>query len=297
MENKDLYELIDGYLDGSLTEAEQREVEQRQSRDPGFRQQVQLQRELRETIGNPGRQRLRSVLADILADEPMPPDEPPPTAAINWWKWAALLAVVVVAGIGIWQWQQPEAAPIPPDPPGKAIEIPPAPPVQETTPAENGPPAEAPTPPTENKPAQPPKTQKQDIPIAAIDPAAFERNASWDAKVKGVVMGNDELKLTLTSPPLDANFPPGKDGQVTIRFSGTLANFGDADTAPLVLLLYDNQNRRPLFQIPLALKKTATDQHLFERKERMALKPGLYYFIVETVEGDALAGGRFTVRG
>ena len=291
MENENVLELIDGFLDGTLPETRLREVEQRLSQDAAFRQQVQLQRELREAYSNPGRWRLRSVMADIMEEEPQPPEQPPAIKNGHWWKWIALLVIIVAAGFGIWQWRQPDTTATPPVQEEQKAAEQPAPPIAQEEPEEPKLPAEEPKQPAADQPAAPPR---DNAPIAVIDPAVFDINGTRETKLQGMraVQG---MELTLSAPAENANFISGPDKQVTLPFKGTLSDTDNAETVSVLLLLYDNKNRRPVKEIPIVLQQEKENKFLLDTNNKMALKPGLYYFMVETEDGDPLAGGKFTV--
>jgi anti-sigma factor RsiW len=66
MDNQNLFDLIESYLDDSLPEAKKQEVERRMAEDEGFRQEVELRRQLQEHFSDAGRARLRAALKDIV---------------------------------------------------------------------------------------------------------------------------------------------------------------------------------------------------------------------------------------
>ena len=282
MEKNETLELIDAYLDGALSADQKEAVERRLAEDPAFGQRLRLQWELRGAFGDPGRRRLRASLAKIV-QEPLPDDEP--TLATGrtisrGWKGAALLIALLAAGWAIWQWRQPAdnqpGAPAPQETPG------------------TGPQNTAPELPGGQDTAPPDSKTRTREPIAALDPA-FARTRAMDANI-GSVRATGDVRLTLSSPALDASFVPDAGGNVAVPFAGELSGKEDEATVELVLLLFDNKgSSRSLAEAPLDLKKTVINLHRFELIQRWRLKPGLYYFMVETADGDMLGGGRFVV--
>lgn len=66
MDNQDMYDLIESYLDNTLNKTQKQELERRISADDTIRRELELRRELRSRFSDPMRLRLRETLAGII---------------------------------------------------------------------------------------------------------------------------------------------------------------------------------------------------------------------------------------
>jgi hypothetical protein len=277
MENLDLNELIERYLDGSLPAEMQQEVETRLATDADFKAEVELHRQLQTELADPKKMQLRDLLQEVV-QEPLPAPAKP-----GWLKLVGTGLAALLVLWALWVW----LSPTPTDVPAPVRQ-------EETKPVtpDNQPVA---MPPGQN---EPPKTDvKEAHPhIAMANPAAFHTNRDFEARL-GSQIRDAGGAATVASPATGADFTP-KDGFVRIRFRGAANADGDATSYPLHINIYSNEPNpdKPMF----LLRPEITDRNAgswdFSTMARLRLQPGLYYFTVERQAGDDLIFvGKFTV--
>lgn len=130
--------------------------------------------------------------------------------------------------------------------------------------------------------------------IALADPTNFVTSPSMEAFVVASSRSQG-LTVKISSPPNDTRFAPDKNGEVLIRFAGTVES---APGVTLTLMIFDNKNaNKPLVSVPLELKKgNVADTLSFDFQQRLKVAQGLYYFTVER-QGMPLAyTGKFTIK-
>ncbi len=291
MEKFDLFDLIEAYLDGALPEEKRLEVERRMAEDETFRREVELQRELQENFSDPGRLRLRSALAKVM-EEPLPSVETTPypvghrVVPMNWKKRLISIAAVLLVGIGIWYLLQVFGEqPIQNTVDKQHTEKPSAPIAKgnDSIPVQ---PTEEPTPPKQ-KP-------KENSYIAEADPANFAHNASMEALVSSGVR-SENMDIKISSPSNGADFVPNINGEVNVRFAGTVKGISENELGALVLAIFNNKDAvKPLVSVPLGLKQDANGNMSFEVQQRLKFQLGLYYYTIEQ-EGEMVYTGKFTI--
>lgn len=132
-----------------------------------------------------------------------------------------------------------------------------------------------------------------------VDPAAFAPNQALEnrlgSRVRDALSGSAEMQ----SPAMGADFTP-KNGRVKINFRGTAP--ADASTVqyPSALKIYANRSaaNAPLHRLLPTIdnRRNATQQWTFFSAQQLRLRPGLYYFILERREDEAIIfTGKFTV--
>ncbi len=281
MDKRELYELIEAYLDGSLPDRQRQEVERRMATDADFREEVELHRALQEDYEDPSRWRLREALSGIM-DEPPPPEAPAPENERPRPRrslWAALPVVLLLAG-GIWYFMKPEA---PATTPVAPIEKQP-----EKTPAEQ----EKKAPPPDVPAQKPEKT----MPIAQADPADFNENPGMDRLI-GELRGAAELRVKMTVPEVGARLRQKPFTKTELHFSGTVEGAAKAEKLSLVLLVFDNKNSNaPLLRLPLLLEADTEGRANFSVTRQVDFRRGLYYYRIEEQESeDWLVVGKFFI--
>lgn len=285
MKKEQLYDLIERYIDNSLSDAERQEVERRIATDADFRAELELQRAMQQHLGDPSEVNLRLALDEVLSTPPAndsgPTDNTAAPRVLGRLLWAGLLALAVVAGVILWRpWNTgsnhdtlpPQQQPIQsPDP--------------KTSPA---PPAPA--------PAQDHNPQKE--PIAMANPADFEPNSALEARI-GNVRGDDGVELSLKITSSGEEFRSRK-GQITLPVTGELRVDGAAPDQPIHLFIYSNrpndyENKHALFDLPLSLDQTGEGQFRIEVRQTLRLRPGLYYAVAGQLRTSDAGGGYRTL--
>lgn len=326
MEKKDLYDLIEAYLDDALPDAKRREVEQRMEQDEDFRQEVELHRDLQEAYADPGRWHLRTVLQAVM-EEPLPDAEPPKKKirTTGQWRWWLALPAALLIGVAIWYFYRPgqyanhidsaeksPAATKPAAPPSiNGQEVPPTPastlPVlrpKTSDPAGKSPiiinlpdtllPAkeqETPPTPATKPPAQKPKASQ---PIAMADPANFEENRSMEGLI--AMRGDEDVTLTMTRPQIGERFQPNASGKTELRFAGAVEGLSAKDVTTLNLLVFDNKNvNTPILTRALQMTPDAKGAASFDAPVQVDAPKGLFYFRIENADGDILTAGKFSI--
>lgn len=254
-------DLIERYLEGVLPETERQEMERRLAADPELRADLELQRTLQRHLRDPAELRLRAALDELLATPP--PDELKPARSpkTGWLRLAALLALLILAGLTVWRW--PSAGPA------------------KTAPAPVQQPAEPPKP-AEPKPENP-QSETQKSPIAMANPADFEPNPALEARIGGV-RGGGGTELELSSPAPGAAFRL-QNGRIVLPVQGALTADSLSTLLPFQLFIYANRpkdwdNKQALFNLPLSFQPAGPGQYRVDFRRELQLRPGLYYVVV-----------------
>ncbi len=265
MQKQELFERIENYLNQTLSPEERRAFDQELADDPELRKAVELHRSLHEDY-NTGRLQLRANLRNIM-QEPLPPDPPP--AAGGKLRWGLWLAILGLALFLVWRfWPEHKIAPV----------LPPAPPAAlPPTPADPGP-------------------QKENSPIAQVDPARFAPNPGMEALVKSSVR-SQSIEVTLRKPVNGRRFMPDENGVVWVRFEGSAHWSGEMRPSRFSVLFFNNKNTdQPLLEVPINVPAAATDSLKIGLHQRLKFSPGLYYFTLEDADkGEILYAGKLLI--
>ncbi len=276
MENLDNNDLIERYLDGSLSGDALAAVEARLATDPAFREDLELHRQLHAEFADPKKLQLRDMLSDIMQQEPAPPA----VAGPNWLK---IGGIVLIALLGIW---------------GISRMLTPGP---NNTPVKSDLPEQTPT---QQKAVDPDTLAKQPTyaapnPIAIADKAAFKPNPVFEARLgNGGIRSTDDTQVKMQSPAEGADFI-SVNGLVALRFKGTVTPDDSEETAPLQLNIYQNRSAdTPVKQLEpsIANRNQQSEKWGFSANESLRLSPGLYYYTIERkADAELIFVGRFTV--
>jgi hypothetical protein len=309
MGNDSKYEQIEAYLEGTLPGEQRNEIERRMAEDQGFRQEVDLHRELQEHFSDPQRWHLQNLMDKIMA-EPPPPKAP--TDGSNrqhnlrsWWRWILPLALLV--GAGGWYFWPARVVPLTGseteiphhlEAPAAPAEAPPAsdaaePPTPAPLPAPPAPAQRTPPRPTPSASPSPSGAPSSSMPIAQADPADFIPNRSMEMLILSGNTRSGQYGFSFSTPHNESNFTP-EDGEISLRFKGSVAGSND-DTALAfsISILSAKDISRPLLSIPVALPSGIRS---FDEEQKMKLGPGLYYYVVTPDgEGSDAYYGKFTV--
>lgn len=274
MENFDANDLVERYLDGSLSPDEKASVEARMTSDPAFRAEVDLHRQLQEEFVDPQKLQLRDMMSDILRDTPAPPNAPQP----NWLKILGMALLVLLGVWAIWRMVFPiqENAPT-------------VPPTQQ----ELQTPTQVPSKGPDSIPQTPPE------PIAMADRTAFKSNPVFEARLgNGGIRSTDGKVVEMQSPALGADFKAVK-GVVTLYFKGTALSDDDQSENPIQINIYASKSTdTPLAQLlpDISNRNEKTEKWAFSTRKALRLPPGLYYFTIERqIDSDLIFVGKFTV--
>lgn len=275
MENPNEQDLIEQYIDGTLSPTEREAVEARIASDEAFRAKVNLQRQLQQEFADAKKLQLRHLMADIVRETPTPP-EPAKTMP---YKTLIIIGLLLLGIWAVWQMSRPESPnpSVAPTPPGSQ------------TPTQIAPkPVESPsTPPAKTPPA----------PIALNNPAAFKPNPAFEARLgNGGIRNSDGPEATMTSPGLGANVNM-VNGLVKITFSGSVLPDDDTAQYPLLLKIYANTSAaEEVAQFSPRLQDRNASQWAFSTAQSLRLSNGLYYFTLERqAEAELVFVGKFTV--
>lgn len=289
---KELYDLIEAYLDGALPDEKRRAVEERMATDEDFRQEVEIHRDLQESYADPERWQFRQTLQEIMKeplasddpDQEIPETDPVPAASKSFQKdpppRKIILEIIFILllGVGIWYWVQSD----------QPAEVPQAPaPVQTPTPDN---PTGAPT---QTDPKTPEKPQPQQ-PIAKADPANFRENRTMEALI--MTRDGGGLSVDITRPKPGERFKPMSSGKTRLRFSGTIEGLSDTTDFKVQLLIFNNINANtPLLTQPLDLSADSQGNATFDIAPQVDFPQGLYYYRLEDEDSVMLAAGKFFI--
>lgn len=283
---KELYDLIEAYLDGTLPDEKRLALEERMTVDEDFRQEVALHRELQEAYADPDRWQLKSALLAAM-EEPLTTSVPSgqkPDAVSNPWKWWRLLPIVLLLGIGIWYLSKPPAVP-PEQNNGNTT-----PTEQPTTPPEKD---------QEIKSAQenklPDDKNKGSQPMAVGDPSAFQENRSMEGLI--AMRGDGPITVTMNHPQINERFNPKSSSKTNVLFSGSVTGLPVNEPVQLMLLVFNNKDiKKPQWSQAIEWKGDVVGKALFEHPILLDIPKGLYYFRIEDQEsGEIVAVGKFFI--
>ncbi|HRJ13657.1 MAG: hypothetical protein IAE84_14340 [Saprospiraceae bacterium] len=250
-----LYERIEAYIAGALSEEERARLEQEIAADPALAEEVALHRSLDQLMADKGKMNFRRQL-----DEVGQAYAQPPASGLRWFWPVVLLAGALAA---LWWFilrPQPEPTLAP---------IPEAPTVQDTI-------ADVP-PPQDTAPlAPPPKPEK---------PAPRDLFAPVPALEKAIQKEPDAY-FTIETALLDAL--PGADARSRqIRFSGRLLTAMDLPKLELQLLDNTRPDGKLVVRIPVTATLVEEDEnirafaakklYLLDAAQNLLLPNGLYY--------------------
>lgn len=276
MDNLDNKELIERYLDGTLSAAEQEQVLARISTDEAFRAELELHQQLQEEFADPKKLQLRDMLTDILQQEPTPTEAEKPS---NAWKMVGIVLIVLLGAGLIWWMTGQTKTPVP-----AAPEQP-----QQTAPIQQ----------TGNDPDTNQSIKTPSNPIAMADKAAFKANKVFEARLgNGGIRSSDASEVKMTNPILGADFRSA-NGQVKISFAGTVPAEEDAEEFPLQVSVFNNLSaEKPIAQFAPSIpnRNQQTEPWAFSARQTLRLQAGLYYFTLERKsDGELMYVGKFTV--
>ena len=284
MKNETLHELIEQYLNSSLTAAKRQEFERQLASDATLRAELELHRALQEHLGDAGEQRLRLALEDVMQ---APVAKSAKTVSLfsgRWLAWAAVFVLILTACLLLWQRQTPE--------PPALVTVPPMSSETNTTVQQpNEPPATNSSPPAQQKP-------RREQPIAMANPADFIPNPTLEARIGGI-RGNQEIALDWLSPASGAEFVL-KNSHITLPVELRIQADSAALALPIRLFVYSNRpenwaNNKPSAELDFPLKHLGQDEYQLRFNTQVRLRPGLYYLVAGQLRPRDIGGGYRTL--
>ena len=255
MMKEQLYERIEAYLDGALSEEERARLEQDMAADPALAEEVALHRSLDNMMADKEKLNFRRKLDEVGQAYTQPP------SSGSRWLWPVVLLAAALAAL--WWFvlrPQPEPAPAP---------IPETPTVQDTI-------ADVPPPPDTASLTPPPTTPQKSVtrnlfaPVPALEKAIQKERDTY---------------LTIETALLDAL--PGADARtLQIRFSGRLLSA--TEPPPLELQLLDNT--RPDGKLVVRIPVTAT---LIEEDENIRAFAAKKLYLLDAAQNALLPNGLY----
>jgi len=271
-----LYERIEAYLAGALSEEERTRMEQDIAADPALAEELALHRSLDNMMADKEKMNFRRKLDEVGQVYAQPP------SSGSRWLWPVLLTIAALAVLG-WFLLRPQQEPMP-------APIPEAPTTLDTI-------ADVPPQPDTASLAPPPTTPEKPAPRNLFAPVPALEKA---------IQKERDAYLTIETALLDAL--PGADARtLQIRFSGRLLSA--TEPPPLELQLLDNT--RPDGKLVVRIPVTATlieeDEnirafaakrlYLLDAAQNALLPNGLYYGqLVATSENKVIWTGKVTVQ-
>jgi hypothetical protein len=296
MENQDILELINAFLDQELSEEQVREVESRMTKDVEFRKNVELQKDIRKAYRHAGRIRLRNSMTEVMKESI--PEEDPFVSSVGkktryLVKLLMLLAAVVIILVVIWFVFRPDKTAQENSSPSTEQSTSPSSKDADTQMEQEIVPIED----NQQEPEDEQTTSSETrYPIAMADPADFAPNPTMEAMIRGEFRSGEGIFLELTSPSEDAFFNLQGDENQTVTVLGTLSGLEVGQQLNLVLLFFDNKDiNNPILEFSFEVegKEAGTSLNL---SPSLSSRPGLYYLMIETEEGDLLAAGKFKLQ-
>lgn len=250
-----LYERIEAYIAGALSEEERASLEQEIAADPALAEEVALHRSLDQLMADKEKMNFRRQLDEVGQAYAQPP------ASGLRWLWPVVLLVGALAALW-WFVLRPQPAPTP-------APIPETPTVQDTI-------ADVPPPQDTALLAPPPNPEK---------PAPRDLFAPVPALEKAIQKEPDAY-FTIETALLDAL--PGADARSRqIRFSGRLLTAMDLPKLELQLLDNTRPDGKLVVRIPVTATLVEEDEnirafaakklYLLDAAQNLLLANGLYY--------------------
>ncbi len=295
MSREELYHTIEQYLDKQLDAKSIAAFEDRLSKEPELRQEVELHRKMQEELGDPIKRNLRSKLDQLRIEHTLEESDHkivPLKPRVNWMKVVSIAAGVLLFGFLIWllvikepvnneiveQPKEEEEQKVPPS--KEIIKEEPNPIVQDETPE-----------PKENeKPSikDPIKTPVQDAMASLIPNPLFENLVSQN--------GIQKIFEFSLKDPKDWKIPVQADQSIAFHISGDLKTTNPEEETKVMVNVFNNKaidsdiaQATTSFSLPV-VKEVIDDNdeeelafaekstYYFNLDKNLKLTPGLYYY-------------------
>ena len=130
----------------------------------------------------------------------------------------------------------------------------------------------------------------------AAEEARFTPNPAFETLINGEIRSR-VLDLTVESPLPEAILYPNHGGLVPLEFSGRITETEKTFTSSFRILIFGNRDvDQELYSFFFRFKENAESKNSFRVSRKLRIAPGLYYFLVQSEEGEQLLHtGKFTV--
>lgn len=282
MNKEQLYEAIEAYLEGKLSEEARRDFEREMAVDPQLKAEVALHRRMQQELGKSGKAALREQLQQIAQEFPLERKNRPRVVSLLI-PLSGALAAAILAGIIWWAWPrfagsswQQEPALVVDSIPGGQSALPDS--LIAAQPEESAPEEAAP----------PLKKEQPSVVQPPADP--FRPNP----KLEGLIAAKSSDANLLISA--DADAAPTSSENFRAIVAGTLRSGSVIEgSGRIVLQIYDNQpasfqKGSPEASLPLELQRRDDEDihafggmknYTFEKEVEKELPPGLYYYVIK----------------
>ncbi len=307
MKGEHLYEKIEAYLSGDLSDADHKVFEGELAKDAALQKEVKLHRRLESELSKPNKKLLRDNLKIISARQTINLNEGeinPKNINIpksSSFKWLPFLLIALAFLAGAYFLTRPKNNTVKPSqaPTQQELESPNQTP-QEQTPTEDSKRNEIRLHQASNEKVEKNKENDQAL-IASADPADFISNPYLDNQIGNTVRGESYSVI------MDKSATAGKvaliNGVAQLRLKGSLKTDGKLEKdASFVLMIYTNKKEdyledRSILNVPINLQPLKNDAFPFQFNANLRITPGLYYYMVAEKNNDEpLHVGKFEVQ-
>lgn len=312
------YEDIEAYLAGKLTKKERTDFESELNDNPDLANEVELHQKVETEIGDSTKRELRGILKDLkkqYAEEKSSENVVQLRPRRNLRKILAIAASVLILASAFWYFlsndsneeqQMVQEETIQTEEP-KSIENP-----QELAEESSTPNPSDSTPENPSEKANPTEIntlENENTPSEKPSLNPFEVNPDFENLIAGTNASPHEFEIEFPEPEAKLTL---RDGKAQFGLLGTLFTAAFPEKEPFVLKIFDNQsnpftNDQPIFRIEMDFEKNETERDLsfageerdiyyFNFRERISVKPGLYYWMVSLEKSDdVVSSGKFFV--
>ena len=161
--------------------------------------------------------------------------------------------------------------------------------------------SELPDSPEETPEIPAPRAQLKPVESTATPPITsderFVPNPAFETLIEGGIRSR-ALDLVLSEPRMGAFYTQGAGGRTTLEFKGEAHDTEVRLTARFRILIFNNQDVENSIQaFSFRFKKRENENNRFQLSRTLQLDLGLYYFLVQSEDGDQLLyTGKFIIR-
>ncbi|MFK7934814.1 MAG: hypothetical protein AB8G22_15000 [Saprospiraceae bacterium] len=280
-DQREIYDKIDAYLQGQMTQSEQTAFKAAMKKDTELAEAVALHRDLQQMLGEQPVNALRKNLTTLEAGDY------PDAKNSNWWTIAAIIGLAIIASVW-WMMsvegemprtsstttempiEQPAETESSPLQPSDKID-------NNTTPSIEIPMQEEAEPEQQKESTK--KSQPKSQPIAAAD---FTPNPNLEFFIANNYRSDAAIQLSAKPPAKSAN------PLFQLRLTGELITT-QSDLKNIQIHLFSNDplaftEFQPLLILPIELNNVTEEKSTFAIDKLMELKAGLYYYLIENVK-------------